>query len=65
MKMELQDLLKESRIKEMLERMYWLDFNESSTKIHDVMTKKLEDIPYEDKTFLKLMDDQTVKVGNH
>ena len=29
------------------------------------MTKKLEDIPYEDKTFLKLMDNQTVKVGNH
>ena len=28
MKVELQDLLKESGIKEMLERMYWLDFND-------------------------------------
>ena len=42
-----------------------MDFNESSAKVHDVMTQKLEDISYEDKKFLKIMDDQTVKVGNH
>ena len=62
---EVQDQVKESGIKEMFERMYQLDFNESSTKVHNVMTKKLEGISYEDKKFLKLMDDQTVKVGNH
>ena len=62
---EVQDQVKETGIKEMLERMYQMDFNESSAKVHDVMTQKLEDISYEDKKFLKLMDDQTVKVGNH
>ena len=62
---EMQDQVKETGIKEMLERMYQIDFNESSAKVHDVMTQKFEDISYEDKTFLKLMDDQTVKVGNH
>ena len=61
----MQDQVKETGIKEMLERMYQMDFNESSAKVHDVMTQKLEDISYEDKKFLKLMDDQTVKVGNH
>ena len=45
--------------------MYQVNFNESSAKVQDVMTKKLNDISYEDNKFLKLMDDQTVKVGNH
>ena len=36
-----QDQVKESGIKEMFERMYQLDFNESSAKVHDVMTKKV------------------------
>ena len=49
----------------MLESMYQMDFNKSSAKVHDVMTQKLVDISNEDKKFLKLMDDQTVKVGNH
>ena len=62
---EVQDQVKESGIKEMFERMYQLDFNESSAKVNDVMTKKLKGISYEDKKFFKLMDDQTVKVGNH
>ena len=30
-----------------------------------MMTQKLEDTSYEEKNFLKFMDDQTVKVGNH
>ena len=62
---EVQDQVKETGTKEMLERMYQMDFNESSEKVHDVMTQMLEDISYEDKKFLKFMDDQTVKVGNH
>ena len=61
----MQDQVKESGTKEMFEKIYQLDFNESSLKVHDVMTQKLEDISYENKKFLKLMDDQTVKVGNH
>ena len=62
---KVQDQLKESGIKEMFKRMYQVNFNESSAKVQDVMTKKLNDISYEDNKFLKLMDDQTVKVGNH
>ena len=42
-----------------------MEFNESSAKVYDVMTQKLEDISYEDKKSLKLMDVQTVKLGNH
>ena len=61
----MQDQLKESGIKKMFERMYQMDFNECSGKVLHVMTQKLEDISYENKKFLKLMDDQTVKVGNH
>ena len=62
---EVQDQVKESGIKEMFERMYQLDFSKSNAKVHDVMTKKLEDISYGDNKFLKLMDKQTVKVSNH
>ena len=41
--------MKESGIKEMFERMYQVDFIESSAKVHDVMPQNLEDISYEDK----------------
>ena len=56
--LEVQDQVKERGIKEIFQRMYLLDFNESSENVRAVMTKKLEDISYEDKTFLKLMDDK-------
>ena len=42
-----------------------MDFSESSAKVHDVMTQKLEDISYEDKKISTFVDDQTVKVGNY
>ena len=42
-----------------------MEFNQSSAKVYDVMIQKLEDISYEDMKFLKLMDVQTVKLGNH
>ena len=52
---------------ELVSNILWLvvDFNESSAKVYDVMTQKLKYILYENKKFLKLMDDQAVKVGNH
>ena len=62
---EVQDQVKESGIKEMFESIYQLDFNKFGAKVHDVMNKNLEDISYEDKIFLKLMDNQTVKMGNY
>ena len=61
----MQNQVKESGIKEMFESIYQLDFNKFSAKVHDVMNKNLEDISYEDKIFLKLMDNQTVKMGNY
>ena len=42
-----------------------MEFNQSSAKVYDVITQKLEDISYEDKKSLKLMDVQTVKLDNH
>lgn len=36
----MQDQVKEKGIKEKFERMQQMDFNESSAKVHDVMTKK-------------------------
>ena len=39
----MEDQVKEDGIKEMFERMYQLDFNESSVKFHDVMTKNSEE----------------------
>ena len=46
---KVQEQVKESGIKEMFERMYQVDFIESSAKVHDVMPQNLEDISYEDK----------------
>ena len=38
---------------------------EPRTKFKDLMTNRLNEISYEDKKFLKIMEDQVVKVGNH
>ena len=46
---KVQEQVKESGIMEMFERMYQVDFIESSAKVHDVMPQNLEDISYEDK----------------
>ena len=32
-----------------------MGFNELSAKVHDLMTKNLEDISYENQKFLKLL----------
>ena len=49
----------------MVEGMYQLDFIEPRTKFKDLMTNRLDEILYEDKKFLKIMEDQAVKVRNH
>ena len=48
----------------MMQRMYQLDFIEPRTKFKNLMTNRLDEISYEDK-FLKIMEDQVVKVENH
>ena len=49
----------------MWQRMYELDFVEPKMLPNNVMTDKLEEISYEDKSFLRIMNEQTIKVGNH
>ena len=48
-----------------MQRMYQLDLIEPRTKFKDLITSNLDEIFYEDKKFLKIMEDQVVKVGNH
>ena len=48
----------------MWQRMYELDFVEPKMLSNNVMTDKLEEISYEDKRFLRIMNEQTIKVGN-
>ena len=52
-------------IKEMWQRMYELDFVEPKMLSNNVMTDKLEEISYKDKRFLRIMNEQTIRVGNH
>ena len=51
-------------IKEIWQRMYELDIVEPKILSNNVMADKLEEI-YEDKRFLRIMNEQTIKVGNH
>ena len=45
-----------------MQRMYQLDFIEPRTNFKDLVSNRLDEISYEDK-FLKIMEDQVVKVG--
>ena len=48
-----------------MERTNQIDFTGSRVKLQDLITSKLNENSYEDKTFLKIMDDQTLKVRIH
>ena len=52
-------------VKEMLKKMYMIDFNEPSLRSDHPITGKLEGISYEDKRFLRIMEKETCKMGNH
>ena len=45
--------------------MYELDFFEPKMLPNNAMTDKLEEISYEDKRFMRIINEQTIKVGNH
>ena len=62
---KIQKRVKDTGISDMMQRIYQLDFMEPRTKFKDLMTNRLNEISYEDKKFLKIMEDQVVKVGNH
>ena len=52
-------------VKEILKQMYMIDFNEPSLRNDHPIIEKLEGISYEDKRFLKIMEKETCKMGNH
>ena len=52
-------------VKEMLKKMYMTDFNEPCLKDADPVTKRLKEISYEDKRFLKIMQNEILKVGKY
>ena len=62
---EIQKEVKDTRIRDVMQRMYQLDFIEPRTKFKGLMTNRLDEISYENKKFLKIMEDLVVKVGNH
>ena len=54
---EIQKEVKDTGISDIMQRMYQLDFIEPKTKFKDLMTNRLGEISYEDKKFLKIMED--------
>ena len=62
---EIQKEVKDTGVSDMMQIMYQLGFIEPRTKFKDLMTNRLDEISYEDKKFLKIMEDQVVKVGKH
>ena len=52
-------------VKEMLKKIYMTDFNEPCLKDANPVTKGLKEISNEDKRFLKIMQKEISKVGNH
>ena len=62
---EIQNEVNDVGIKEIWQMMYELDFVEPKMQSNNVMTDKLEEISFEDKRFLRIMNEQTIKVGNH
>ena len=62
---EIQKEMKGTGISDMMERMYQLDFIEPRTKFMDPVTNRLDELSYEDKKLLKIMQDLVVKAGNH
>ena len=59
---EIQKEVKDTGISDMMHRMYQLNFIEPRTKLKYLTTNRLDEIFYEDKKFLKIMEDQVVKV---
>ena len=62
---EIQNEVDDVGIKEMWQRMYEVNFVEPKVLSINVMTDKLEETSYEEKRFLRVMNEQTIKVGNH
>ena len=62
---EIEKGCEDTGVKKMLKKMYMTDFNEPCLKNVDPITKRLKEISYEDKSFLKIMQKEISKVGKH
>ena len=49
----------------MLKKMYMIDFNQPSLRNDYLIIRKLEGISCKDKRFLRIMEKETSKIGNH
>ena len=52
-------------IKEMLRKIYTGDFQDTSSERENNIIGKISEISNEDRGFLKILDTETMKVGNH
>ena len=59
---EIQKEVKDTGTSDMIHRMHELNFIEPRTKLKYLMTNRLDEISFEDKKFLKIMEDEVVKV---
>ena len=62
---QVQNKCEDTGIKEMLKKIYMSDFQDTISDREDSIIGKMSEIPNEDRRFLKILDAQTLKVGNH
>ena len=62
---EVQNKCEDIGIKEMLRKIYMSDFQDTSSQREDSMIEKMSEILNEDRRFPKILDTETMKVGNH
>ena len=62
---EVQNKCEDTGIKEMLRKIYISDFQNTISERQDSIIGKMSEISNEDRRFLKILDAQTMKVGNH
>ena len=60
----IEDKCQEVGIQEMLMKLYMQDFVEPKTT-KDEICDALQEVSYEDKKFIKMMNEETVKIGRH
>ena len=62
---QVQNKCEDIGIKEMLRKIYMSDFQDTISEREDSIIGKMSEISNEDRRFLKILDAQTMKVGNH
>ena len=62
---QVQNKCEDIGIKEMLRKIYMSGFQDTTSEQEDSIIGKMSEISDEDRRFLKIVDTQTMKVGNH